>query len=285
MQDLFLNNAKYVIIFTLLVIATLVVAYLVNRFFARLIRRSSQDLKSDPTNYKFLKHLSTGAVYLIGFSSAIYTIPELRSIASSMLAGAGIFAVAIGFAAQNALSNIISGFFIIIFKPFRINDRLTIRDTMTGIVEDITLRHTVIRNFENRRIVVPNSIISNEIILNADFVDESICKWIDIGISYNSDIDKAKTILFEEVSSHPLFLDNRTPQQKEEGAPIVTVRVVALAESSVNLRAWAWAKDTPSSFILGCDLLESIKKRFDQEGIIIPFPHRTLVHQQADNDS
>lgn len=281
MKEQFLNNFQYFLTFSLVIIATFVVAFLVNRFFSRLIRRSQETMQTDPTNYQFLKHLSAGLVYLVGFSIAIYMIPSLRTLASSMLAGAGILAVAIGFASQQALSNVVGGFFIVLFKPFRVNDRLIIRDTLSGIVEDITLRHTVIRNFENRRIIIPNSIISNEIIVNADFVDDKICKWIDIGISYDSDIDLAKSIMLSEVAKHPLYIDTRTPEQLAEGAPEVTVRVLSLGESSVNLRAWAWAKDSAESFILGCDLYESIKKRFDREGIEIPFPHRTLVYKNA----
>jgi len=71
-----------------------------------------------------------------------------------MLAGAGILAVAVGFASQAALSNIISGVFVVIFKPFRVGDRLKINE-LTGVVEDITLRHTVIRDLENKRIIIP----------------------------------------------------------------------------------------------------------------------------------
>jgi len=177
---------------------TIVIAYLVNRFFSRLIRRSTEDMKNDPTNYQFLRHFINALIYIVGFSIAIYSIPELRTLASSLLAGAGILAMSLGFASQHALSNIVSGVFIVIFKPFRVNDRVKIRE-LIGIVEDITLRHTVIRDFENKRIVIPNALISDEIIVNSDFANEQICKFIDIGISYDSDIDLAKKIMEEEV--------------------------------------------------------------------------------------
>lgn len=281
MKEQFLANLQHIIFFILIIIATFFVAFLVNRFFTRLIKRSTEVLENDPTNYQFLKHLVNGLVYIIGFSIAIYTIPSLRALASSLLAGAGILAVAVGFASQQAMSNVISGFFVVLFKPFKINDRLTIRNNISGVVEDITLRHTVIRNFENRRVIIPNSIISDEIVINSDFVDDKICKWIDVGISYDSDIDKAKVIMREEVLQHPLHIDSRTPKQIEDGEQEVTVRVLSLGEYAVNLRAWAWAKDTADGFVMSCDLYESIKKRFDKEGIEIPFPHRTLVYKNA----
>jgi small-conductance mechanosensitive channel len=278
MKEKILENLEYVAIFIGIMVVTIVIAYLVNRFFIRLIRKSTEEMKNDPTNYQFLRHAVIAIIYIVGFSIAIFMMPSLRALASSLLAGAGILAIAIGFASQHALSNIVSGVFIVIFKPFRINDRLKIRE-LSGIVEDISLRHTVIRDYENKRIIIPNAIISDEIIINSDFAGGKICKWVEIGISYDSDIDKAKAIMREEILAHPLLLDHRTPKQIEDGEQLAPVKVILLGESSINLKGWAWAKDTPDGFVMLCDLLESIKKRFDKEGIEIPFPHRTLVHK------
>ena len=270
------TDIVYTVTFASIIIGTFLVAYLFSRAFNKVIASSTTILRNNPTNYKFLRHFIVGLIYIIGFSFAIYSVPNLRAMAGSLLAGAGIAAVAIGFASQQALSNIVGGVFIIIFKPFRINDRLII-GTYHGIVEDITLRHTVIRDFENRRIVIPNSIISEQILVNADFADEKICKFIDVGISYDSNIDLAKQIMEDEVLKHPLRVDARSEEQIELGMPEVNVRVTLLGESSINIRAWAWAKNAADAFVLNCDLLESIKKRFDREGIEIAFPHRVIV--------
>jgi small conductance mechanosensitive channel len=259
-----------------ILLTTWAIGYVFDRVFNRFILKSTLVLKNDPTNYKFLKHTIKAVIYLVGIALALSQIEVLRTISSSILAGAGILAVAVGFASQHALSNVVSGVFIVIFKPYRINDRIVIKDTLQGIVEDITLRHTVIRDFQNRRIVIPNTIISNEIIVNADLTDEKVCRFIEIGISYGSDIKKAKEIMREETLKHPLLIDNRTPEQIAEGADQVSVRVLSLGESAVLLRAWAWAANQADAFVLQCDLLESIKERFDAEGIEIPFPHRTL---------
>ena len=94
----------------------------------------------------------------------------------------------------------------------------------------------------------------------------------------------AKAIIREEILAHPLNIDNPALAQIEEGQPQVPVRVIALGESSVNLRGWSWAKDSADAFVMGCDLLESIKNRFDNEGIEIPFPHRTLVYKTNQYD-
>lgn len=262
---------------------TIILASLTSRSFSRL--RKKNILKDhNPTNYLFLRHLSVGLIYTVGFGLALYQLPQFKTLAGSLLTGAGIIAVAMSFASQQALSNIVGGIFIVIFKPFKVNDRLTI-GTRSGVVEDITLRHTVIRDFENRRIIIPNSVISNEVIVNADFEDEKICKWIDLSISYESDLDLAKSIVAEEILAHPLIQDNRTPEQLEENAPIVPVRVVLLGDSGVHLRAWAWVQDNAAAFALSCDVYESIKKRFDQAGIEIPYPHRTLVTKVTKHES
>ena len=274
----FLDSIEYIGLFILILALTVIIAFLVNRFFRRLILKSTQEIKNDPTNYLFLRHLVVGLIYVVGISIAIYAMPNLRALASSLLAGAGILAVAVGFASQHALSNIISGLFIVIFKPFRVNDRIKLRE-LTGFIEDITLRHTVIRDFENKRIVIPNSIISNEIIVNSDIADQKICKWINVGISYDSDLGRAKQIIKEEIINHPLHIDPRTPEQIELGEELAPVRVLRFGDSSIDLRGWAWTKDAGDAFLLECDLLERIKLRFDKEGIEIPYPHRTIVYK------
>jgi small-conductance mechanosensitive channel len=195
-----------------------------------------------------------------------------------LLASAGILAVAVGFAAQSALGNLIGGVFIVIFKPFKLGDRVEIQN-LRGIVEDITLRHTVIRDFQNRHIVIPNSVISSENIVNANLGDDRICQWVDIGISYGSDIRLAREIMRDEVMKHPFHIDGRTPEQVANGIDEVPVRVIALADFSINLRAWAWAQGPAEAFQMQCELLESIKVRFDAEGVEIPFPYRTVVYK------
>lgn len=280
MKEQILNSIDHIAVFIAIIIATIIIAVVVNKFFKRLIHKSAEEINNDPTNYLFLRHAVTALIYIVGFSLAIFMMPNLRALASSLLAGAGILAVAVGFASQHALSNIIGGIFIVLFKPFRVNDRINLRE-LNGIVEDITLRHTVIRDFENKRIIIPNAIISEEIIVNSNFVDDRICKWIDIGISYDSDIEIAKAIIKSEILNHPLHIDPRTQEQIDNGDVLAPVRVMGLGDSSVNLRGWAWAKDYVDGFKMSCDLLESIKLRFDKEGIEIPFPHRTIVTKPA----
>ncbi|MFZ4543436.1 MAG: mechanosensitive ion channel family protein [Saprospiraceae bacterium] len=264
--------------FLVIAIGTLILAYTIDVFFNRFLVKSAKLMNNDPTKYKFLRHFLRAIIYITGFAWAISEVPYLKSVSSSLLAGAGVLAVAVGFASQQALSNIVSGLFIIIFKPFRINDRLKLNKDhlLQGVVEDITLRHTVIRDFENRRIIVPNSVISQEIIINADFTEDKIIKFVDINVSLTADLQKAKTIMRAEVLAHPLQVDPRSEEEQKNGTEKVPVRVIALGEYYVTVRAWACAKNAPDAFELYCDLLESIKYRFDHEGVEIPVPQRNI---------
>ena len=271
-----LTNLQILVRIFIILTATFVLAKVLNYIYKRFLEKSREKETENLTTFKFLEHSISVVIYVIGISFAISMIPFLKPVAQSIVGAAGIMAIAVGFAAQQALGNIVSGVFIVMSKPYQINDRISLSDGLRGVVEDISLRHTVIRNFENQRIIIPNSIISNQVLTNSNFTDKKICRLIDIGISYGSDINLAKKIMTEEIENHPLNFDNRTPEDIEKGTPKVMVRVLELKDSSVLLRAWAWAADTPDAFVMQCDVLESIKKRFETEDIVIPFQQRTI---------
>lgn len=265
------------------ILLTVLLAKLFRRAFSRYIHKSTLELNVDMTQYFFLKHLITAVIYLCGIGLAIYIIEPLRKLSLSLFAGSGIVAVIIGFASQQSLANIVSGMFITIFKPFKVGDRVKMTgQNVTGVIEDITLRHTLIRTYENKRVVVPNSVISTEVIENSNIVDEKVCRLVDIGISYDSSVDKAMSIIQDVALKHPDTMDARTEEEAEDGEPVVKVKVISFGDSSVNLRAWVWAKDQPTGFNLQCDLNKAIKERFDQEGIVIPFPQRDVHIKTAD---
>ena len=222
------EHARTMVEIAVIIIATIIIAIIFRQVGDRLVKRLTRHENFDPTNFRFMQHIITAVIVMIGFSLVIFMIPGMRHVAKTLITGAGILAVIVGFASQAALSNVISGIFIVIFKPYRINDIVTVRETLSGVVEDISLRHTVIRNFENKRIVIPNSVISNEVIINSNYEDDQVCRWIDFGISYTADIDKARKVVQEIVSAHPNFMDHRTPEEVANGDPMVVVRVLKL---------------------------------------------------------
>lgn len=248
----------------------------------RYFERSSSVLHVDPTRYRFFKNAVSFIIFLIALIIIFYTIPELRSLGVTIFAGAGILAIIIGFASQAAFANIISGIFIVTSKPFRVGDYIKISEEFFGTVEDITLRHTVIRNNENRRIIIPNAVINNQTIINSNIIDEKVCSLVELGISYDSSIDLAIKIISEEVLKHPLFLDNRNEEQIALNEHPVAVRVMGFTDSSVKLRAYAWAATSFDAFVMRTDLYKTIKERFDREGVEIPFPYRTIIMKNTE---
>ena len=284
----FFDKHPWLLTYVITPVGILLLASIITKVFRMIMRRyferSSQVLRVDPTRYRFFKNAVSFIIFLVAIIIIFYTIPELRTIGVSLFAGAGILAIIIGFASQAAFANIISGLFIVSSKPFRVGDYIKISDEFFGTVEDITLRHTVIRNNENRRIIIPNSLINNQTIINSNIIDEKVCSLVELGVSYDSDIDLAIKIMQEEAMNHPLFLDNRTEEQIANNDPQVVVRVMGFGESSINLRAYAWADTSFNAFILRTDLYKMIKKRFDLEGVEIPFPYRTIVMKNGSKE-
>lgn len=259
------------------VIASMIISRVLRLLINRYLDNAVKVLKGDPTKYNFFKNGVTFVVFLIGTIIIFRSIPELKSVGNTLVASAGILAAIVGFASQQAFANIVGGIFIVIFKPFRVGDVIKVGNENPGTVEDITLRHTVINSFENRRIIIPNSVISSATILNSSITDEKVCIFLELGIAYSANIDQAMEIIKNEAMKHLHFIDNRTEEDKIAETPPVIVRVINWADSSVILRAGVWANSSLNGFIMKCDLLKSIKEAFDKEGVEIPFPYRNLV--------
>ncbi|MFD1016370.1 mechanosensitive ion channel family protein [Winogradskyella rapida] len=256
-------------------VITIITATVCNMWFKhRIDEKVTHDF--DPTTYKFLRYVSVFVICFIGLLFTLMAFPSLKGVAQTALGGAGVLALIAGVASQEALSNLVGGIFIVSFKPFKIGDVIKVTDTMVGTVTDITLRHTVIRNFENKMIVIPNAVINKEKLINYDLGELKCCEHIELGITYNSDVTLAKKILQEECENHPLIHDNRSESDKQQGKPIVKTALTKFNDSSVVIRAWAWSSSFGNSFTLKCDVYESAKKRFEAEGVDLAFPTRTI---------
>lgn len=281
-QAKLLTNSKYIIYVAIVALATIIFASLSNRWFNwKILRKNKQN--DDPTSFKFIRYIAVGTIYTIGVLLILLILPSFRGVAQTVLGGAGVIAIIAGIASQEALANIVSGLFIVSFKPFKIGDTIKIEEGMAGKVKDITLRHTVIQNYENRMIVIPNAVINKHKLINYDLIDPRVCERPEIRISYDSDLDLAKKIIREECENHPLLLDKRTAKEIKEGIPKVKIAVIELAESAVIIRAWAWAANSDNGYTIRFDVFESIKKRFDQEGIKIPYPHQSIEFKNSFN--
>ncbi|MGB0525998.1 MAG: mechanosensitive ion channel family protein, partial [Flammeovirgaceae bacterium] len=230
------------------------------------------------TNYNFLKNATSFIIFLMAILILMYTIPEFRALGTTLFAGAGILAAIIGFASQQAFSNIVGGVFIVMFKPFRVGDMIEV-GTLLGTVENINLRHTMIKDFQNKRIIIPNSTISAETIVNNHIEDERIRRRIELRVALDADIERAMEIIIDEIKKHPNYLDGRTPEEIEEDTPAVIVRVTLVGEYFINLMTYAWAENPGKAFEMHCDVNKSILIRFRQEGVEVPVPYRAIINK------
>lgn len=262
-----------VILLIIVTIATIILVKLTNNLFKRMVNKSVEKGYSI-TILSFIRYLLLGIIYFSAIITVITTIKPMESLVKSLFAGSSVVALVIGLASQEAVGNIVSGFLILTFKPFIIGDFINYVDkNISGIVEDITLRHTTIKTLENKRVIVPNGIINKEVIENANYKDAKVRVFIDVGITYESDIDLAKKIMHEKIMLHPFCIDNIQKDADEQ----VVVRVIELGESAVKLRAWVWTENMEKAFVLRCDLYEDIKKTFDKNAIDIAYPHLMVV--------
>lgn len=265
------------------VLAVLAVAFIVSRVLrvviGRFIRSAATKLKVDPTRYNFFKNAVDFIIFLIAAIIIFRSIPYFRTVGTTLLTGAGVLAAIVGFASQSAFSNIISGFFLVIFKPFSVGDRVRIGQLYTGDVEDITLRHTVIKDFENRRIVIPNSVISNETIINSTLTDEKICVFIEVPIAFSAPVNKAIEIIKQECLRHPHCIDNRSPEELTKGEDQVMVRVITYGDFGLQLRGYVWTNNATLAFELKCDVLKSVQERFLKEQIEFGYPGRVMINK------
>lgn len=257
-----------------------VVTWFIKYLFRRSLRRQGK-LAIDETKASFVRQIVVAVVYIIGVAAFLSLIPGMEKVSNSILASAGIGAMAVGLASQEALSNIVGGLFIIFSRPFKVGDFIMVDTVITGTVVEITLRHTVIRNAENRMILIPNSKMNSSTVVNSSYGETATCAFVEVGVSYNTDLDRAMGLMTDEAMQHPKIIDHRTDAEREAGVPQVVVRVTELGDSAITLRAWVWAATPGDAFVLKCDLLKSIKERFDREGVEIPYPYLNVVNAEA----
>ncbi|HZR47269.1 MAG TPA: mechanosensitive ion channel family protein [Candidatus Manganitrophaceae bacterium] len=231
------------------------------------LTRNNREL-IDRTAATFLIQLAQIGIYLVAFTLYAHLIPELRSIGTAFLTGVSIASVVIGLAAQNTLGNLIAGISLVLYRPFQIGDRIQITGPTgleTGEVENLTLGYTVLKTFDNRRIVVPNSTMASQVMVNLTSVDPRVMAVVPIGIGYTADIDKARSLLLELARSHPLV-------QEVVGCP-----VTELGNSSITLSLRAWCAHAGDAKQVEFDLYERAKRCYEKEGIEIPFPYTNII--------
>lgn len=264
--------ARIIIIAVVMVIAV----RLVKLFFRRATSRAEE--KGHDTGYiKFFRAIVVAVVYVICIASMLSEIPGLSSFMTAILAGSGIIAVFIGIASQEAAGNLISGVLILVFRPFRVGDQIRyITGDLSGVVEEIGLRHTVVRTSENKRVLIPNGLMNTNVVENANYGGDQVSFFLNLSITYSSDPARAIEILAGTIAAHPHFIDPRTPEERDAGKPPVTVLVKEFAQSAIVLQSTVRVGDPDVSGRMKSDLLLEAKRQFEAAGITLAYPTVTL---------
>ncbi len=236
----------------------------VGRLAARWVRRLVQDLltrgQTDPMIVGFVASIAYVGMMVFVVLAAL---GQLGIQTTSFIAILGAAGLAIGLALQGSLSNFAAGFLLIMFRPFKVNDFIE-GAGVSGLVEEIQIFTTTLRTPDNKTVIVPNAKLLDDNITN---YSAKATRRVDltVGVSYDTDLAEAKRILGDIARA-----DGRV---KDDPEPLIAVS--QLADSGVNLVMRLWT-DTADYWPVHFDTVETIKRRFDEAGITIPYPQRDV---------
>lgn len=251
--DIFL---KYILPF----LAAYIINLVVNKFLSKETLRGKIHLI-------FLKGLALALVWAVAALTALSGIPAFEKTWETAIASSGIAAVVLGLAAQSTLANVFAGIALSAShsRPFDIGDRIRIDSYDPGFVEDITLRHTVIKTYQNEIIYIPNSIVGSATIVN--YTQENSFSYpVRVSVAYGTDMNKAMEVMADAIVSHPKHYGPR---------PVVLCK--SCDDSGVTLQALVETRDFKDNPRTCSESLVEIMNRFNKEGIEIPYNKLVLL--------
>lgn len=259
----------------ILALFMIILAFIASVITNRFINRSNWvtgrlKRKVDITVVRYIVRIKNLFIFIAAGLFYASMVPDLRALLGTMMAGAGITALVIGFAAKSTLANLISGLSLAVYRPFRIGDKVSIEGEYSTI-EDITLRHTIVQTWQNKRLIIPNGKIDEMTLTNYSIIDPRMLCTVEFGVSYDTDIDLTRRLVLDEAMKCPHRL-------KEAEDP--WLRIISHGDFSIGMRLYVWVPNIDSDYQARFWLLENIKKKFDKEGVEIPFPYRTLVYKK-----
>lgn len=256
---------------TTLIEVTVIMAlgFLANRGSNILIERAIKRRGGDEHSAKTAKRLSA---YLIYSFALILVLGALGVPPSALGTIVGLIGLGLSFALRDIIANFISGVLIMINRPFKIGDQIKVGGE-EGTIRDIQIRASEIKTYDGRKLIVPNSDLYNKTVINNTAYDQRRFEVI-VGIGYDEDIKAAKEAAQDVLEE----------AEGVEAEPEPQVLVDALDDSSVNLKLRGWTRPSRANMVkAGSDVSQKVKERYDEEGIDIPFPIRT-VYMDSDEE-
>lgn len=269
MEEIINKIYQLLTVYGLKVLAALAI-FIIGRWVARGVRKLLERImtksKVDSTLVSFTANLAY--IGLLAFI-VIAALGQLGIQTTSFIAVLGAAGLAIGLALQGSLSNFAAGFLLIIFRPFKVGDLIEGAGVF-GVVEAIQIFTTQLTTADNKTVIVPNAKLTENNIVNWTVKGTRRVDLV-IGIGYNDDIDKARSLIAATIAGDPRILKDPEPQ----------IAVSELGDSSVDFVVRPWAK-VDDYWGVYFDLTEKIKKAFDANGIHIPYPQRDIhVYEHA----
>lgn len=212
------------------------------------------------------------SLFLMG-AALIVVLKHFSYDIFSLVTALGIGSLAIGMAAKDTLAHMISGFTIMLDRPFRIGDRIQLAGGQVGDVADIGLRSTKIKTADNQLLIIPNSDLCNSILTNQAFPNSRGKGRINIGVAYGSDVDLVKQLLVATAGEVEDILADPPPE----------AYFVSFGDSALNMALFFWVEEYGTLFAVTDKINSLILKRFGEHSIEIPFPTRTVkMHKGTD---
>ena len=257
---------------TLTLIIGILLIVSISLFFKRIVK------KSDKIHRRFLGKLMNLIVIVICVVNIIGLIGPDINIHSIFLKGSALVVAIVGFAAQPAISDLICGFLISMNKPFEIGDRIVPEGMEPGIVEDITLRHTVLRIYDGLRVVIPNSVLNSKTVINTSFKNENRGIHLTYSVSYDTDVQYAMDIIRDCVEESPYTLGIETDGIKEDSGPVYFLK---FADSALVLETTIWVTRHTNSYVATTDINSRVNRAFKEHGIELPYNFLNIVEREG----
>lgn len=262
------SNRADIIITIAIGVAAIIILWFVFRRFSK---------NSDKIHRRFLGKLMYVVVIILCLASIIGEIDPTLNLHSTLLKGSALIVAIVGFAAQTAISDLICGFLISIHKPFEIGDRVIPEGMEPGIVEDITLRHTVLRIYDGFRVVVPNSEMNAKVIVNTGWKTDRRGVHLTYSVGYDTDIQTAMDVIRDCVAESPYTLGIETNGIMEDSGPVYFLK---FADSALILETTIWVTRETSTYVATTDVNMRVNRAFKEHGIEIPYNFINVVERE-----
>ena len=243
-------------------VATLIVArvldWLLSRHAHSLTRLLGREFTAaEASRLRLARRLLVAVVLFVGIALALMQIPQVGSLAKSMLASAGITALVVGLAARSVLANLVSGVLIAFSQPVRIGDSVTV-DDVTGTVEEIRLTYTYIRTADNRRVLIPNEQLTSRVIHNYSLVDATSSACFEFEVPVGASLPRVRSIVLDLLGKAG---DDPPPRPP-------SLEVTAVTVGAVRLRASVWAADRPTAVRLASEAQRQVAEGLQSAGLL-----------------